>query len=105
MTIYRNISNHVAKFNGVEFAPGESKDVDFFTMSPYMVEVRNIDTIGPNEDKPKRRYRKSRKQDDAPVSDLEIICGDTSDAEMPDGNDNDGVHDPVESEQETSNIE
>ena len=108
MTVYRNISNHVAVFNGVEFIPGESKDVDFFVMSPYMVEVRGSGPSESSTDKPKRRYRKRQKPDDVLVSGPGLICEEIQDSSC--GVDADSTDDPdcvevTESEQETSNIE
>lgn len=110
MTVYRNISNHVAVFNGVEFIPGESKDVDFFVMSPYMVEVKTSDAVERIDDKPKRRYRKRQKQEDATASDQSVSCEDVPDeTNLPDNEHHDSDSEEIskseESEQETSNIE
>lgn len=111
MTVYRNISNHVAVFNGVSFNPGESKDVDFFVMSPYMVESKTTETIESNEDKPKRRYRKRQKQYEMQLTCPVAVCDDVPeepdrhDDESSDDSDAEEISKSEESEQETSNIE
>lgn len=111
MTVYRNISNHVAVFNGVEFIPGESKDVDFFVMSPYMLEVKTAAVVEQDEDKPRRRYRKRQKQDDASADDSapmhDEMQGETNlpDNEHHEDSDAEEISKSEESEQETSNIE